>query len=325
MRRLRRRRTMPSTAIAAEGSRRGRRWQDLVAEARPTALDLGDDPGRVRRRRRSTSSSRCSTPGDTIIDGGNSWYHLDVDRAKELLAERHPLRRRRHQRRRAGLERGYCLMIGGDDIAVGRLEPIFDDARARVSTPRIARPGATATSPPRSKGWLHCGPTGAGHFVKMVHNGIEYGLMAAYAEGLNVLGQGEHRQRGPRRRRRDRAARRRGVLPVRHRPGERHRGLAPRIGRSPSGCSTSPPRRTSTTRSSTSTPATSATRARAAGRSTRRSTRACRLRCCPRRCSNGSRSRGRDDMANKVLSAMRAGFGGHQERKDSTRDESSRD
>ena len=127
------------------------------------------------------------SPGDTIIDGGNSWYRDDVDRAERMRAGYgvnyldvgtsggiH------------GLERGYCLMVGGDADAVGRMAPIFDTLAPGVdAAPRtLGRDGPPSTA---ESGWLHCGPAGAGHFVKMVHNGIEYGLMAAYAEGLNVL------------------------------------------------------------------------------------------------------------------------------------------
>ena len=86
-----------------------------------------------------------------------------------------------------GLERGYCLMIGGPDAAVERLAPDLRDARSRYRRHRAARRVATGAEASEEHGWLHCGPSGAGHFVKMVHNGIEYGLMAAYAEGLNVL------------------------------------------------------------------------------------------------------------------------------------------
>ena len=121
-----------------------------------------------------------------MIDGGNSWYHLDVDRAKALTPKGLHYVDVGTSGGVAGLERGYSLMIGGDDTAVGRLEPIFDtlapgfDAAERT-------PGRTGDPSPEEKGWLHCGPSGAGHFVKMVHNGIEYGLMAALGEGLNGL------------------------------------------------------------------------------------------------------------------------------------------
>ena len=129
------------------------------------------------------------SPGDIIIDGGNSNWKDDVVRAA-ALAERgiHHLDVGTSGGIH-GLERGYCLMIGGDDGAVRRLDPIFAalapgvDAAERTPSRRAAR-GRPGTA---EAGYLHCGPPGAGHFVKMVHNGIEYGLMAAYAEGLNVL------------------------------------------------------------------------------------------------------------------------------------------
>ena len=125
-------------------------------------------------------------PGDVVVDGGNSWYRDDIDHAA-LLAERgvsfvdcgtsggvH------------GLERGYCLMVGGEAAAVERLAPVLTtlapglDAAPRTDG-RVGEPTSAEL------GWMHCGPSGAGHFVKMVHNGIEYGMMAAYAEGLNLL------------------------------------------------------------------------------------------------------------------------------------------
>jgi len=127
-------------------------------------------------------------PGDTIIDGGNSWYHHDVDRSEALHTDGINYLDVGTSGGVFGLERGYSLMIGGPDDAVGRLEPIFDTLAPGVAaaerTPGRAEDGDPA---PEERGWLHCGPSGAGHFVKMVHNGIEYGLMAAYAEGLNVL------------------------------------------------------------------------------------------------------------------------------------------
>ena len=124
--------------------------------------------------------------GDIILDGGNSYYRDDVLRAKALK------RRGIHyvdcgtSGGVSGLERGYCLMIGGEDEVVKHLEPIFKSiAPGITAAPRT--PGRKGTADSAEHGYLHCGPTGAGHFVKMVHNGIEYGLMAAYAEGLNVL------------------------------------------------------------------------------------------------------------------------------------------
>jgi 6-phosphogluconate dehydrogenase len=126
-------------------------------------------------------------PGDTIIDGGNSWYRDDVDRSGPLLTE-HGVRYLDVGTSGGvhGLDRGYCLMIGGDTEAVDRLAPIFDSLAPGVDA-AARTPGRSGEPGPAERGWLHCGPSGAGHFVKMVHNGIEYGLMAAYAEGLNVL------------------------------------------------------------------------------------------------------------------------------------------
>jgi 6-phosphogluconate dehydrogenase len=124
--------------------------------------------------------------GDTIVDGGNSYYVDDLRRSAEL-------------RKRGihfvdvgtsggvwGLRRGYCLMVGGEDDAVERLSPVFE-ALAPGMEAAGRTPGREGDPAPEEHGWLHCGPSGAGHFVKMVHNGIEYGLMQSYAEGLNVL------------------------------------------------------------------------------------------------------------------------------------------
>ena len=123
---------------------------------------------------------------DTVIDGGNSWYHLDVDRAKKYADDGIHYVDVGTSGGVAGLERGYCLMIGGDDTAVGRLEPVFDTLAPGVESAERT-PGRTGDIAPEERGWLHCGPSGAGHFVKMVHNGIEYGIMSALGEGLNVL------------------------------------------------------------------------------------------------------------------------------------------
>jgi len=126
------------------------------------------------------------SPGDTLIDGGNSWYRDDVDRSAPLAAKGINYLDVGTSGGVFGLERGYCLMVGGPETSVTQLTPVFDalapgiDAAART-------PGRKGEPTNEERGWLHCGPSGAGHFVKMVHNGIEYGLMAAYAEGLNVL------------------------------------------------------------------------------------------------------------------------------------------
>ena len=125
-------------------------------------------------------------PGDIVIDGGNSYYHDDLRRAADLKAAGLHYVDVGTSGGVFGLERGYCLMIGGEDDVVARLDPIFATLAPGVGD--IERtPGRTGDPSPAEQGYLHCGPNGAGHFVKMVHNGIEYGIMAAYAEGLNVL------------------------------------------------------------------------------------------------------------------------------------------
>jgi 6-phosphogluconate dehydrogenase len=123
---------------------------------------------------------------DVIVDGGNSYYVDDIRRSKTLAKEGIHYLDCGTSGGVAGLERGYCLMIGGPAEAVKRLDPIFRALAPGVdAAPRT--PGHTGKPSPAENGYLHCGPSGAGHFVKMVHNGIEYGLMAAYAEGLNIL------------------------------------------------------------------------------------------------------------------------------------------
>src|SRR5262245_25764139 len=124
--------------------------------------------------------------GDAIIDGGNSWYHQDIEHSIALSGLGINYVDVGTSGGVFGLERGYCLMIGGPDEAVAQLASIFDTLAPGVdAAPRTL--GRTGDPSPAEKGWLHCGPSGAGHFVKMVHNGIEYGLMASYAEGLNIL------------------------------------------------------------------------------------------------------------------------------------------
>jgi 6-phosphogluconate dehydrogenase len=124
--------------------------------------------------------------GDIIIDGGNSYYRDDIDRAGELEPKGIHYVDVGTSGGVFGLERGFCLMIGGEPGPVQRLDPIFSTIAPGVEgAPRT--PGRSGEPSPAERGYLHCGPTGAGHFVKMVHNGIEYGIMAAYAEGFNVL------------------------------------------------------------------------------------------------------------------------------------------
>lgn len=124
--------------------------------------------------------------GDTLIDGGNSYYVDDIRRAKALASQGIHCVDVGTSGGVHGLERGYCMMIGGESVVVQRLDPIFAALAPGVGD--IARtPGRETLKGTAERGYLHCGPSGAGHFVKMIHNGIEYGIMAAYAEGLEVL------------------------------------------------------------------------------------------------------------------------------------------
>ena len=131
--------------------------------------------------------------GDILIDGGNSYYIDDIRRAKELAPKGIHYVDVGTSGGVWGLERGYCMMIGGEDAVVKHLDPIFETLAPGIGdidrTPGREKIGGTA-----EQGYLHCGPNGAGHFVKMVHNGIEYGMMAAYAEGLGILQARQHRQ-----------------------------------------------------------------------------------------------------------------------------------
>jgi len=171
--------------IAGRGVRGSVSIEELVAKlAKPRAVWVMVPAG-VTGKTVGELASRMDA-GDIIIDGGNSYYRDDLPRAEELK------RRGIHYVDCGtsggvfGLERGYCLMIGGEDPVVKHLDPIFRSiAPGARAAPRT--PGRKGAPRPAEHGYLHCGPTGAGHFVKMVHNGIEYGLMAAYAEGLNVL------------------------------------------------------------------------------------------------------------------------------------------
>jgi 6-phosphogluconate dehydrogenase len=124
--------------------------------------------------------------GDIVVDGGNSYYHDDIRRAGELRAKGLHYVDVGVSGGVWGLERGYCHMIGGEPEVVKRLDPIFRSLAPGIdAAPRT--PGAAGDPGTAELGYLHCGPNGAGHFVKMVHNGIEYGLMAAYAEGFNII------------------------------------------------------------------------------------------------------------------------------------------
>jgi len=124
--------------------------------------------------------------GDTIVDGGNSYYHDDMRRAAELQSRGIHFVDVGTSGGVFGRERGYCLMIGGAEEAVRRLDPVFTSLAPGMEAAPLT-PGRDGTGSTADRGYLYCGPSGAGHFVKMVHNGIEYGMMAALAEGLNIL------------------------------------------------------------------------------------------------------------------------------------------
>jgi 6-phosphogluconate dehydrogenase len=125
-------------------------------------------------------------PGDAVIDGGNSYYRDDIARAKRLVAQNIHYVDCGTSGGVWGLERGYCLMIGGETEVVSRLDPIFKTIAPGVGYAEPT-PGRTRRDGTAPDGYLHCGPSGAGHFVKMVHNGVEYGMMAAIAEGLSII------------------------------------------------------------------------------------------------------------------------------------------
>jgi 6-phosphogluconate dehydrogenase len=125
-------------------------------------------------------------PGDIIIDGGNSYYRDDVDRAVLLKEKGLHFVDVGTSGGVFGFERGFCLMIGGEKDVVEHLDPLFKTIAPGVES-ALRTPDRTGPPSPAENGYLHCGPNGAGHFVKMVHNGIEYGIMASYAEGLNIL------------------------------------------------------------------------------------------------------------------------------------------
>ena len=212
-----------------------------------TPEPVADTRGRRRNgsRLRSTSSSRCSSrrapsgscspragsrrpssrrsptqlePGDTIIDGGNTHYADDIRRAGELETRGIDYLDCGTSGGIFGLERGFCLMIGGPESAFDRLEPIFASLAPGIDAAPRGR-GRSGEPTAGEHGYLHCGGSGAGHFVKMVHNGIEYGLMAAYAEGFDLLRHAGVRVGRARGGRRDRSARASRALHVRARPG----------------------------------------------------------------------------------------------------------
>jgi 6-phosphogluconate dehydrogenase len=173
-------------SVAAEGAIGAPTLDELVSKLhRPRAAWVMVPAGDATEQVVNDLATRMQA-GDTIVDGGNSHYKDDVRRAKTLRANGIHYVDVGTSGGVWGLERGYCLMVGGPRGPVDRLEPVFRTlAPGRGDIPRT--PGRERREGPAELGYLHCGPSGAGHFVKMIHNGIEYGLMQAYAEGFDIL------------------------------------------------------------------------------------------------------------------------------------------
>jgi len=175
----------PVEQLASEGAVGSENLDDFLSKLDSPRTIWLMIPAAVVDQQLDTLVSRLDA-GDIIIDGGNSYYKDDIIRAQRLKEKGIHYLDVGTSGGVMGLERGYCLMIGGDDSAVKHLNPVFATLAPGVGD--IERTSGRGGEPsPSEQGYLHCGPAGAGHFVKMVHNGIEYGLMAAYAEGFNIL------------------------------------------------------------------------------------------------------------------------------------------
>ena len=172
--------------LVAEGAVGAASLQELAAKLDPPRAVWVMVPAGEITESTITALEAVLAAGDTVVDGGNSYYRDDIRRARKLARQGITLLDCGTSGGVWGLERGYCLMVGGDQAAFARLEPIF----ASIAPGVEAAPRTPARSGPPTafeQGYLHCGASGAGHFVKMVHNGIEYGMMAALAEGLDIL------------------------------------------------------------------------------------------------------------------------------------------
>ncbi|MEA2554700.1 MAG: 6-phosphogluconate dehydrogenase, partial [Actinomycetota bacterium] len=173
-------------ALAAEGAVGTSSLEHLVGALRAPRVIWLMLPAGVITEQAIEQLTPLLSPGDVIIDGGNTHYVDDLRRAEGLAAQGIHYVDVGVSGGVFGLERGFCLMIGAQDAVFGRLEPIFSSLAPGVQAAGRTR-GRTGDPTPAEQGYLHCGPVGSGHFVKMVHNGIEYGLMASFAEGLNIL------------------------------------------------------------------------------------------------------------------------------------------
>jgi 6-phosphogluconate dehydrogenase len=172
--------------LAGEGAEGAASLQDMAAKlSAPRSVWIMVPAGEITEKTVEGVAAVLES-GDAIIDGGNSYYRDDIRRAEKVGTQGIDYVDCGTSGGVFGLERGYCLMIGGPDRAVQRLDPIFASLAPGVGAAERT-PGRDGDPTPSENGYLHCGPNGAGHFVKMVHNGIEYGVMAAYAEGLNIL------------------------------------------------------------------------------------------------------------------------------------------
>jgi 6-phosphogluconate dehydrogenase len=173
-------------ALVAEGAIGATSYKDLTAKLDgPRNIWIMVPAGEITEKSVAGVAEHLSE-GDTIIDGGNTYYRDDIRRSAELAERGIFYVDCGTSGGVFGLERGFCLMIGGANESVERLAPIWTSLSPGLEAAERTA-GRSGDIAPEENGWLHCGPSGAGHFVKMVHNGIEYGLMAAYAEGLNIL------------------------------------------------------------------------------------------------------------------------------------------